>query len=81
MPPWNDHKMAVTVGIAVEHHDMMGRPKKDKISFISFVSKKRTKKAAGTFTGARAQVSLAPRGPHQIHGSLEVHGFLAVMAK
>ena len=81
MPFRNDHKVAIVVGIAVEDHRMMCCPEKDKIAFISFVPKKRAKKTAGTFTGARAQIGLAPRSPHEIRQSLEVHGFLDVMEK
>ena len=81
MPFENDHKVTIIVGITVEDDSMMDRPKEDKISFISFVPKKRTKKTTGTFTGARAQVGLAPRSPHEVRGSLEVHGFLGVTAK
>ena len=81
MPFRNDHEVAVIVGIAVEDHGIMSGPKKDKITLIFFVPEKRTKKATGTFTGARAQVGLAPRSPQEILGSLKVHGFLGVMAK
>ena len=81
MPFRNDHKVAVIVGIAVEDHGMVGGSKKDKIALISFVPKKQTKKTAGTFTGARAQVGLAPRSPHEVRGSLEIHGFPDRMAK
>ena len=81
MPLRNDHKVAVIVRIAVEDHSMVGSPEKDKIALISFVPKKQTKKTAGTFTGARAQVGLAPRSPHEVRGTLEVHGFLGVMVK
>ena len=77
----NDHKVAVIIGITVEDHGIMGGPKKDEITLVSFVPKNRTKKTAGTFTGVRAQVGLAPRGPHEVRGFLEVHGFLGVMAK
>jgi hypothetical protein len=73
--------MTIVIGIAVENNRIMGRPKKDKIALISFVPKKGTEKTAGTFTGARAQVGLAPRSPHEAHGSLEVHEFLDVTAK
>ena len=81
MPFRNDHKVAVVVGVAVEDYRMVCGPKKDKIALIFFVPKKRTKKTAETSTGTRAQVSLAPRSPHEIRGSLEVHGFLGVTAK
>jgi hypothetical protein len=81
VPFRNDHKMTIIVRIAVEDHRMVGRPEKDKISLISFIPEKRTKKTARAFTGARAQVGLAPRSPHEVGGSLEVHGFLGVMAK
>ena len=73
--------MAIIVGITVEDDRIMCCPEKNEIPLISFVPKKRTKKTAGSFTGARAQIGLAPRSPHEVHGSLEVHGFLGVMAK
>lgn len=73
--------MTVIVGVAIENDGVVGSPKKNKISLISFVSQKRTKKTAGAFTGARAQVDLAPRSPHKVRGSLEVHEFLDGMAK
>ncbi len=81
MPFWNDHKMAVIVRIAIKDYRVVGCPKKDKVALVFFVPKKRTKKTAGMFTGARAQVGLAPRSPHEIRGPLGVHGFLGVMAK
>jgi hypothetical protein len=44
--------MAVIVGITVEDDRIMGCPEKNEILLISFVPKKRTKKTAGSFTGA-----------------------------
>lgn len=77
----NNHQVAIIVRIAVEDHRMMSRPKKDKVTLIFSVPQKRTKKTAGTLSGARAQVGLAPWSPHEALGSLEVHGFLGVLAK
>lgn len=76
MPAWNDHQMTVVVGVTVQDHGVMGSAKEDEVAFVFFVAKERTKKAAGSLSGARAQVGLAPRGPHSVHRSLQVHGFL-----
>lgn len=81
MPFGNDHEMAVIVRIAIENDRMVSCPEKDEIAFIFFVTHQRTKKTAVTFTGARAQVGLAPRSPHEVRGSLEFHEFLGVMGE
>ena len=77
----NDHQVTVIVGKPVEDHGMVAGPEENKVAFISFVPKERTKKTTGTFTGARAQIDLAPGSPHKVRGSLEVHGFLRVTTK
>ena len=81
MPLRNDHEMPVIVGIAIKDHDVMRGPEENEVAFVFRVPQKGTKKTAGTFSGARAQVRPAPRGPHQILGSLGVHGFLGMTTK
>ena len=72
----DNHEMPVVVRIAVKDDGVVNGPQENKVAFVFLVPQKRAKKAAGTFNGARAQVRLAPRSPHKIFGSLEVHGFL-----
>ena len=81
VPLGHDHEMAIIVRIPVEDHGVMTCPEEDKISFVFFLPQQAAKKTAGAFTGARAQVDLAPRSPHKVRGSLEVHGFLHVRTK
>ena len=81
MPVRKDHEMTIIVGIAIEDHGVVRSPEEHKVTFVFVVPQERTKKTAGTFSGARAQVSLAPRSPHEAHGSLEFHGFPGVTAK
>ena len=77
----NDHEVPIIIGITIEDHGVVRSPEEDKISFVFFFPQKAAKKTAGTSTGARAQVDLAPRSPHKVRGSLEVHGFLGAPTK
>lgn len=60
----DDHKMPVVVGITVKNNGVVSFPKENKILLVFLVPQKGTEKAAGTLSGVRAQIRLAPRSPH-----------------
>lgn len=62
--------MPVIVRIAIHDNNVMGGAKKDKIFFVFFFFKNRTKKTAGRSSGTRTQIRRAPRCPHSVDNLL-----------